>query len=91
MVGKWYRSTTSILELECSTSWQVRDVAALSETDSLNCVGGTFVWARRVLTWNDGAADDLARQHGCRAASVARCVGGRTEDPSAPTQDRLTH
>ena len=41
------------------------------------------------LTWNGGAADDLARQHGCRPGSVARCVGGRTECSSASTQDRL--
>ena len=44
-------------------------MAALSETNSRNCVGGTFVWARGVLTWNDGAADDLA------PARLPCCIG----------------
>jgi hypothetical protein len=72
-----------------STSWQWRDLATLSETDSLNCVGGPLSGQEGALTWNGGAADDLARQHGCRPGSVARCVGGRTECSSASTQDRL--
>jgi len=40
-------SSSSFLGLEWSTSWQVRDLAALGETDYLNRVGGTFVRARR--------------------------------------------
>jgi len=67
----------------------VRDLAALSETDSLDCVGDTFARARRCPDIERRCRDDLAYRHGYRPASVTRCVGRRTQDSSRPTQDRL--